>query len=133
MTPLTVFITAGDVDTALGADEKTRLVAAGLTPERFAEVIADVNDEIAGFVGARILAAAPRAFVSHGCAIARYRLHSTKASDKVKDDHDLAYKFFDRVAKGDYYLAEVPAPADENASPGGWFIAQASRFSGKAY
>ena len=44
------FITATALDTFLG-DEKARLTTAGLTPERYTAVVAEVNDEVGGYVG----------------------------------------------------------------------------------
>lgn len=134
MTPLTVFITAADLDAFLGADEKTRLTMAGLTAERFDAAIADVNDEIAGAVGAKVLASVPKAFIHHGCSIARYRLHKDKATERMKADLDIAVKYFSDVQKGLVYLPLAVDPnASEPVTAGGWFTAQPSRFSGKAY
>lgn len=62
---MTAYLTSAQLDVYLG-DEKARLLTAGLTPERYAQAIADLNDEVAGYVGARVLAAVPAAFVHGG-------------------------------------------------------------------
>lgn len=133
-TPINVFVTAADLDTAIGSDEHSRLAAAGITPERFAAVVADVNDEIAGAVGAKVLAAVPKAFVHHGCAIARYRLHKDKATERMKDDQDAATKYFSEVQRGNVYLQLAADPAsDQTTGAGVWFTASPPRFTGTAY
>jgi phage gp36-like protein len=131
----TQYITPAQLDVYLG-DEKARLLTAGLTPERYAQAIADISDEIAGYVGARVLAAVPAAFVHHGCAIARYRLNRDKASERQQKDLDLANKYFSDVQKGNVYLvlADDPStPENESLTAGVWFSAQPSRFTGRAY
>jgi phage gp36-like protein len=131
----TQYITPEQLDVYLGA-EKARLISAGLTLERYAQAIADLNDEIGGYVGARVLAAIPAAFAHHGCAIARYRLNSAAASEKALKDLDLANKYFSDVQKGNVYLvlADDPStPENESSGAGVWFSAQPSKFTGRAY
>ena len=131
----TEYLTPSQLDVYLG-DEKTRLLAAGLTFERYAQAIADINDEIAGYVSARVLAAVPAAFVHHGCAVARYRLNRDKATERQQKDLDLANKYFGDVQKGLVYLplADDPStPENESSTAGVWFSARPSRFTGRAY
>jgi phage gp36-like protein len=131
---MTEFITATDLDTFISTDEKTRLTTAGLTPERYLQTVADTNSEVAGYVGARVLASVPPALKHHACALARYRLHKDKVSERMTADLDLANKFFKSVADGSWALPLVPDPASpEPAGLGVWFSAQPSRFTGQAY
>ena len=135
MAPLTEYITAEQLDVYLG-DEKARLSAAGITPERYAQALTDINDEIAGYVGARVLAAVPAAFVHHGCAVTRYRLNKDKASEKQQKDMEIANKYFSDVQRGNVFLAladDPDTPENESSGAGVWFSAQPSRFSGRAY
>lgn len=83
------YITLDSLDTYLG-DEKARLVAAELTPEPLAAVVAEVNDEVGGYVGPRMLTHVPPALTHHACAIARSRVWRDKATEKVQADHDIA-------------------------------------------
>jgi phage gp36-like protein len=132
---MTAYLTSSDLDTFLGA-EITSLTAGGLTPERYAQTIADINDEVNGYVGPRILASVPNALKHHACAMARFRLHKDKVSERMKQDLDIALKFFAKVEAGTWALplADDPATAEnESAGAGGWFSAQPSRFTGRGY
>lgn len=129
------FITAAALDVYLG-DEKARLEAAGITAERYTATVAEVQDEVAGYVGPRTLTHVPSALTHHACAIARYRLWRDKVTEKVKEDHDLALKFFQAIQAGRYSLplADDPdTPEDESASLGVWFTAPPRRLTGSAW
>lgn len=129
------YITTSDLDTFLG-DEKTRLSSAGITAERYAQTVADVNQEVGLYVGSRTLSFVPGALRYHACAIARYRLYRDKASEKVKEEHDVAQKFFKQVLDGSFPLPVVDDPAtpeNESSSAGVWFSAQPSKFTGRGY
>ena len=131
----TEYLTPAQLDVYLG-DEKARLLTAGLTPERYAQAIADINDEIAGYVGARTLAAVPAAFAHHGCAVLRYRLNKDKTSEKMEKDLEIANKYFSDVQKGLVYLVLADDPStleNESLTAGVWFSAQPSKFTGRAY
>jgi len=132
---MTEYITPSDLDTFLGA-ELARLTTAGLTPERYAQVISDINDEVGGYVGPRVLAYVPAALKHHACAIARYRLNKDNVSERIKQDVDLANRFFAKVEAGTWLLplADDPATAENESSGAGiWFSAQPSRFTGRAF
>lgn len=130
------YLTTSDLDTFLGESEKTRLTNAGITAERYAATLSDVNQEVALYVGAHVLAFVPGALKYHACAVARYRLFKDKAPEKVKEEHDIAQKFFKQVLDGSFPLplADDPATAeDESSSAGVWFSAQPSRFSARGF
>lgn len=133
---MTEYITAPDLDTRLGPAQKASLTTAGLTPERYTQLIVEINDEVAGYVGARLLASVPAAMKHHACSIARFRLHKDNAGERIEKDLDIANKYFSDVQKGNIYLvlADDPAtPGNESSSAGVWFTASPSRFTGTAY
>lgn len=45
---MTEYITPSDLDTHLGPDERARLALAGITPDRYAQTILEINDEVGG-------------------------------------------------------------------------------------
>ncbi len=130
------YITLSDLDTFLGESEKTRLTNAGITAERYAATLSDVNQEVALYVGGRVLAFVPGALKYHACAITRYRLFKDKAPEKVKEEHDIAQRFFKQVLDGTFPLpiADDPAtPENESASAGVWFSAEPARFTRRGF
>lgn len=131
--PITTFITSTDLDTYLSTAEKTALTASGMSAERYTQTIADINSEVAGYVGARALASVPGALIQHACAMARYRLHKDARSDAMQKDMDLALAFFKAVANGSWALPLIVDPtAVDNTGLGVVFTARPSRFTGRA-
>jgi phage gp36-like protein len=133
-TPITTFITSGDLDTFLGTAEKTALTGAGMSTDRYTQTILDINSEVLGYVGVRPLASVPAALVQQACAMARYRLHKDNRSDAMQKDMDLALAFFKAVANGSWALPYVADPLEPDLNGGGvMFSANPSRFTGAIY
>lgn len=129
------FITEAALDIYLG-DEKARISSAGVSPERYAATVAEVQDEVVGYVGPRVLTHVPAALTHHACAIARYRLWRDKVTEKVSQEHDIAIKFFQAVQAGRYSLplADDPdTPENESSTAGVWFSAPVRRLTGSPW
>lgn len=124
------FITLAALDTFLGA-EKDRLVKAGLTLERYAQVIADVNDEIAQNCMGKTVAVVPNAFVHHGCVMARYRLFQDKVTEKMAADLVIATAYFKDVRATNIFVQYAEAPTTpDTADSGVWYTSRPNIFKG---
>jgi len=83
--------------------------------------LSDTDAKINSYLAARYatpLNPAPASVVDLACAIARYKLWSDKASERVRDDYTDALKWLQLVAGGTVTLADATAAPTEQRSGG---------------
>lgn len=110
------YLTAAALDEFLGAEKAEFQASGDLTAERYAALIAGVSDEVAGYVGERVLARVPASMSLHACAIARCRLYRDKAPEAVRQQYEDAMTYLRAVQAGKIALP-LAQPQDDPATP----------------
>lgn len=116
------YATPPDLVTRFGVDEMQQLSdiqtprTGAVVPAVLEQFLADASAEIDGYLAARYplpLATTPALLVVFACDIARYRLMSTRADDRVESAYKAAVSYLRDVAVGKIALFAadvVPAP-----------------------